>query len=257
MSNLHDALARRFAAPEWASMFEASIHDRRADFIAANLWKSRGHLTVAVEIKISRGDWLRELKTPQKQETIADYVDAIYLAVPDAKIVAPGELPDGWGLLVRRGSTLVSKVAPTVRKAKDPRPFYNRLLARYAMNEQEQNEKELENRVKQRLEDEMSRLARKEKDCDEELERHYAAREELEKLVGELRGFHIGPEDWRSLMTVVQMLKTRTYHGRDILTSTERAKEQAADALARLKELADTLKNILPKIQEENTDDEQ
>jgi hypothetical protein len=71
---------------------------RTADFIAADKWPSsmalHGH-----EVKVSRGDWLRELRDPDKAETFKRYMHYWWLVVPDASIVKPGELPEGWGLM--------------------------------------------------------------------------------------------------------------------------------------------------------------
>lgn len=63
-----------------------------------------GHPAPAVhgfEIKISRSDWLRELKTGGEKSVFwRAYCNYFWLVVPDASIVKPGELPEGWGLLV-------------------------------------------------------------------------------------------------------------------------------------------------------------
>jgi len=71
-----------------------------------NLWPSRGLELHGFEIKVSRGDFLRELKAPEKAETIARYCDRWWLVVSDDDIVLDGELPPTWGLLVRRGNSL-------------------------------------------------------------------------------------------------------------------------------------------------------
>lgn len=87
-----------------AAGFDAN---RTIDAIAMALWPSRGLILHGIEIKVSRSDWLRELKNPAKAEGFAGLVDYWWLAVADDKIVRPGELPDGWGLLVARGGRLV------------------------------------------------------------------------------------------------------------------------------------------------------
>lgn len=80
---------------------------RTADAIAMALWPSRGLVLHGFEIKTSRSDWLRELKNPAKAEVFATLVDYWWLAVADANVVAAGELPEGWGLLVAKGGRLV------------------------------------------------------------------------------------------------------------------------------------------------------
>lgn len=85
---------------------------RTADFIAMDLWPSSGLLLHGHEVKVSRSDWLRELKDPSKADEFIPYVNHWWLVVPDAAIVRDGELPDGWGLLAMRGDGLKA-----VRKA--------------------------------------------------------------------------------------------------------------------------------------------
>lgn len=51
------------------------------------------------EVKVSRSDWLAELRDPNKSETWRQYCNKWYLVVPDASIVKD-DLPEGWGLMV-------------------------------------------------------------------------------------------------------------------------------------------------------------
>lgn len=57
------------------------------------------------EIKVSRGDWLTELRKPEKAQVWKQYCDRWWLVAP-VGIVQPSELPDGWGLLVPSGRGL-------------------------------------------------------------------------------------------------------------------------------------------------------
>jgi hypothetical protein len=97
------ALQERFCKPEWALFFEvangtgANIR-RFADAVAMNLFPSRGLEVHGFEIKVSRSDWQRELKDPNKAETIWKYCDHWWIAAP-AGIVRKDELPPTWGLL--------------------------------------------------------------------------------------------------------------------------------------------------------------
>lgn len=80
-----------------------------ADFIAVDKYATtqaiHGH-----EVKVSRSDWLSELKDPTKSERIKRYCDYWWLVVPDASIVKPGELPADWGLMVQSRQLLRAKV---------------------------------------------------------------------------------------------------------------------------------------------------
>lgn len=71
---------------------------RIADALVVDLWESSGHAIHGIEVKVSRSDWLTELKDPSKAEAFRPYCDFWWLAVPDVSIVRE-DLPDGWGLL--------------------------------------------------------------------------------------------------------------------------------------------------------------
>ena len=80
-----------------------------ADFIAIDKYATtqamHGH-----EVKVSRADWLTELRDPTKAERIKRYCNRWWLVVSDASIVKDGELPEGWGLMVKAGDRLRAKV---------------------------------------------------------------------------------------------------------------------------------------------------
>lgn len=85
---------------------------RTADAMAMGLWPSTGLELIGFELKVSRSDWLHELKQPEKAEEMKQFCDRWYLVVPDESIVKPGELPEGWGLMVAsgRGRTIKEKI---------------------------------------------------------------------------------------------------------------------------------------------------
>lgn len=94
---------------------------RTADFIAMDLWPSKGLALHGHEVKVSRSDWLRELKEPEKAEAFRPYMDFWWLVVADRAIVRDGELPDGWGLLAPAGPWLRVVVTAPRQKA-EPMP---------------------------------------------------------------------------------------------------------------------------------------
>jgi hypothetical protein len=49
------------------------------------------------EVKVSRGDWQRELQKPEKAEAIMRYCDHWWIVTPKG-LVRDGELPPTWGL---------------------------------------------------------------------------------------------------------------------------------------------------------------
>lgn len=107
-------LQKRYPAPEWSLMQEVAPATgggtRYADAVAVNLWQSRGHAVHGFEIKVSRSDWLRELKQPEKAEEIYRYCDHWWILAPKG-VVKDGELPPTWGLLELRESGIVQSVA--------------------------------------------------------------------------------------------------------------------------------------------------
>ena len=81
----------------------ASGFDRRtADFVAIDTWASGKCAIHGHEVKVSRSDWLRELKDPGKSAACMAWCTYWWLAIPDRSIVKDGELPPGWGLMVAR-----------------------------------------------------------------------------------------------------------------------------------------------------------
>ena len=96
-----------------AAGFDAN---RTVDAIAMSLWPSRGLTLHGFEVKCSRTDWQRELANPAKAEAFTQLVDRWWLVVADEAIVPPGELPEGWGLLVvRRGKLVCASAAKPLR----------------------------------------------------------------------------------------------------------------------------------------------
>jgi len=104
---------------------------RTADFMAMDLWPSNGLTLHGHEVKVSRSDWLHELKDPTKADEFKRYMDRWWLVVPDSRIVKD-DLPDGWGLMVSnedRGETLrVVRPAPKLRPEPVPKSMMAALL---------------------------------------------------------------------------------------------------------------------------------
>lgn len=98
--------ARRYAVAEHVGNRPVSA-TRVADFIAMDLWKSGGFQFHGHEVKISRSDWLAELRDPDKAAEFIPYMHRWWLVIASAGMVHPGELPEQWGLIeLRRDGTL-------------------------------------------------------------------------------------------------------------------------------------------------------
>ncbi len=109
--------------------------NRVADAMAFNMYGSTGYEIVGFEIKVSRSDWLSELKDMSKSDEIMGYCDKWYLVVPDASIVQDGELPKNWGLLVLRDGKLAQRVRPTLKKSEPMPPHFIASLLRRSADE--------------------------------------------------------------------------------------------------------------------------
>lgn len=115
-ADVHAALRLRYTQPEWALLFEVGASTgwagRYADAISMNMYPSRGLAVHGHEVKVSRSDWQRELKNPDKAERISRYCDFWWLVTLPG-IVKEGELPHGWGLMELHGKSLrvVTKAA--------------------------------------------------------------------------------------------------------------------------------------------------
>jgi hypothetical protein len=112
--------------------------NRTADAIALNAWPSRGLELHGFELKTYRGDWLRELKQPEKAESIFRYCDRWWIVTPapvpgprtDAAVVQPSELPPTWGLIhvAADGGAVVAKEASALSPAPLDRVFVAALM---------------------------------------------------------------------------------------------------------------------------------
>lgn len=122
--DIHEALAKRFCAPEWIYVREFSMLPgwtslgRFVDGVAFNVWPSKGHIIIAFEIKVSRSDFRAELKDPSKRAAAVKMADEFYFVVPKG-LVEPGEVPHECGLME------VSDDGSTRIRLKPPKPAWN------------------------------------------------------------------------------------------------------------------------------------
>jgi hypothetical protein len=91
-------LRERYCLPHYALFFEVQDKigldmKRRADAIAVCL--SDGS-TICFEIKVSRGDWIRELKQPEKSACFAEQCNEFYI-VATSDVLHLEEIPEGYG----------------------------------------------------------------------------------------------------------------------------------------------------------------
>lgn len=191
--DLQIRLAAKYAAPSWAYFreikSEVGYSSRRCDGLAMAMWRSLGLQIIGFEIKTSRSDWMRELKDASKSEAIFKYCDRWFLVVSDEGIVHPGELPDGWGLLVpSRGGLKQAVQAAKLTPLALTRDFVAEVL-RHAVS--------MPATEKERAEYQRG-LAEGRRQSDPENDPRLAAHERLVKMVDDFQAASgISITDWR------------------------------------------------------------
>jgi hypothetical protein len=129
-----DALRQKYAPPAFAFLSHVATGTgahaaRTIDGLAMSVWPSRGYEIFGFEVKVSRSDWLRELKQPAKADAACRCVDKWYIVAPESVVMA-GELPKGWGYLAYLPGA--SRVLRTVRDADelpDPHAMHRAFVA--------------------------------------------------------------------------------------------------------------------------------
>ena len=72
--------------------------EQRLDFYCINLYPSNKHLRIAYEIKVSRSDFLHEIKNPDKRKSALLFSNEYYFIVP-TNLVKSEEIPQECGLI--------------------------------------------------------------------------------------------------------------------------------------------------------------
>lgn len=102
-----------------------------ADMMVMGEWPSTGNELHGFEVKVSRADWLNEVKNPRKNDSVKGYCDRWWLVISDESMVKEGELPDDWGMMVWQGrgrKLKVVKAAPKLDAAPMDHCFVASLL---------------------------------------------------------------------------------------------------------------------------------
>jgi hypothetical protein len=84
-------------------------------------WPSRGLEILGFEIKSNRGDWLSELRQPQKAESIGAYCDQWYIVASEA-VVKLEEVPSAWGWMSPVANGLKIMKPPQLHLVPDFKP---------------------------------------------------------------------------------------------------------------------------------------
>lgn len=148
-SDLGSRLREYLSGGEWVVQFEVGNStghktNRHADAVAMSIWPSRGYKIHGFEIKVSRPDWQRELKEPQKADAVGQYCDAWFLIAPP-DIVRDVEVPETWGWLVPSGKSLRIKKQP---QPVPPKPLGRDFIAAMLRNNHREDDRRVNELVR-------------------------------------------------------------------------------------------------------------
>lgn len=108
-----EALRKRHEKREWAFFPELRVGtgyqtrrlakqginpEQRLDAFAMNLYPSKKHMRITYEIKVSRSDFLHEIKNPMKRKQGLELSNEFYFVTP-VGLVKPEEIPAECGLI--------------------------------------------------------------------------------------------------------------------------------------------------------------
>lgn len=181
--DLAKAIRARYEPPEWHIEGEVTLNGRRLDLVALNLFSTHRFRIVGFELKVDRGDWLRELSNFQKSEEWVAVVDAFYLVTPP-KLVKTDELPEGWGHLELCGSRMMTRrhAAEKPPRVEMPREIACRFLGRLAskltqrdIDERRALEREIETKVHKANVEQLARSQETERQYIEAMRKDYHA----------------------------------------------------------------------------------
>lgn len=239
-------LKAHHAKSEWAILFEVANAtgaggNRYADAIAMGLWPSRGLHIHGYEIKVSRSDWLKELKNPCKADEIGKFCDYWWIVAP-VGIVKEEELPETWGLYEVVDGKLVKKVAAAKNEYVTPltRPFLAALLRRA----QAVDDESIAALVDVKMREKVEALRKKEADFDILVKREVDRRLEssspvlaiLDRIKEETGFDLLNFDDEKDVIRAVTAVRksgiTATYsHLSQVLSSLDRAASEVRSAI--------------------------
>lgn len=94
---------------------------RRIDFYAMSAWPSSRFVKIAYEIKVARGDWLKELANPDKTEVFRALSDKFFFVLADGiwrDVDLGADRPEG--VIIAKAGRLRMKRRPKIDYAAQP-----------------------------------------------------------------------------------------------------------------------------------------
>jgi hypothetical protein len=209
---------------------------RHADAVSIGIWPSTGHAVHGFEIKISRGDWLRELADPAKSQSIFRFCHRWSLVTP-ANLVSADELPPGWGHFTFRDGRLREAVRPARMSPEPPTAGFMAALVRRAGDRDNELLAEIHQKV--RAEEEAKREALVERRVEQELRSRGELKSRAATRLAELEevlGAPLDPYDLKPLARAILAVRrsglTETWAGLSgILRQLEDARSRIEGAM--------------------------
>lgn len=190
---LQEAVKARFPYPEWVLLEEVAnatgaAHERRADFFAINMYPSKGHTRICLELKASRNDLRRELADGAKSVSIGKYADEFYLVCPKGILDDSISIPETWGILEYSGGKLKQTKRPHAVKAEPMTVEFTAALLQALMRKVSCMEKSIDDMANKKAQDIAKSLAAEKCRLLEEKNRQMEKRQEnLSQWIDALR----------------------------------------------------------------------
>lgn len=165
-ATIERAMRERYPASSHALLWEVGNAtgarcQRHADAVVVGLWPSHGHAIEGFELKVSRGDWLRERAQPEKSAPVYRFCHHWWLLTPKG-LVAADELPPTWGLLEvdEAGTSRVKVRAPRLEPEPVDMGFVAAPLRARAKPDERTVQTMIDDRVRKATEDLRAQVAR-------------------------------------------------------------------------------------------------
>ena len=209
---------------------------RRADAVAMNIWPSKNYQMHCFEVKVSRADFMHEMKDPAKAEAVGQFCDFFWLAAP-VGLVRVDEVPLTWGLIeLTKGGLRVKKQAPMREAIEFTRSFAASLLRAG----EDRSERQIEQLVRERTEG-VERRAKE------------AAEAKYERALEQQKSRNDGLEKWRDDFEAAFGSRPNTFRPAQEMASritlAAQMEKGQFDALSRQ---ARALANLIEKMGEDN-----
>lgn len=243
-----EVLRFKFPANEYVLIEEVSdasgfSRSRSLDFMLINLWQSRGLAVTGIERKSNRGDWLKELKQPEKQENHFKYCDYFYLLTDKEGVAKIEEIPENWGwyFINDKGILKTMKAAPKLNPLPIGKSLMCAMIRRAACKEKFVHVDELETRINVVAEG----ISRRQFDTNKNKADQYDHLKEIVEKFEEASGVkitgHWGSDKPKKIGEIVNLILNNNLS--DYKESFERMERQAKGVYERISEGLKTLQS--------------